>query len=329
MHDATSKVLYSLPETIKALARAMAPSMADEMDFTQLARLSTEYAATDQRSRYGDMLWEFHLRDGAAVLIIVEFQSDIDHTMPLRLLQYTGSAWLEWARVRSPRAGDEIPLVLPVLIYGGRGRWTPPTRLERLLPQVGAPWLAGQPRFEYLLFEERRGGTENLPEDNLVAQLVAVARARRRREMVRAVSRLRDRMDEQDDGGSLDRAIAEWLKSVIADLNAELGPELNAAATTKEVMEVIKPKGKWAIRWYEDGLDEGRAEGIEQGIEQGIRQQKRLVRRLVVRRFGADIADRMVPTLDQLSDPERISAIADAILDCETAEEFVARTASH
>ena len=105
-------------------------------------------------------------------------------------------------------------------------------------------------------------------------------------------------------------------------------------------MEVIKPKGKWAIRWYEDGLDEGRAEGIERGIEQGIergvergiergiRQQRRLVRRLVARRFGADIADRMVPTLDQLSDPERISAVADAILDCETAEEFVARTAS-
>ena len=102
---------------------------------------------------------------------------------------------------------------MPVLIYGGRGRWTPPTRLERLLPQVGAPWLAVQPRFEYLLFEERRGGTGNLPEGNLVAQLVAVARARRRREMVRAVSRLRDRMDGQDEGGSLDRAIAEWLNS--------------------------------------------------------------------------------------------------------------------
>ena len=194
---------------------------------------------------------------------------------------------------------------------------------------AGARWLAGQPRFEYLLLEERRGGTESLPDDNLVAQLVAVARARGRREMVRAVSRLRDRMDGREEGGALDRAVAEWLKSVIADLNAELGPEVKAATTTREVMEVIKPKGKWAIRWYEDGLDEGRAEGIEQGIEQGIRQQKRLVRRLVVRRFGADIADRMVPTLDRLSDPERISAIADAILDCETAEEFVARTASH
>ena len=77
------------------------------------------------------MLWEFHLRGGAAVLIVVEFQSDIDHTMPLRLLQYTGSAWLEWARVRGAKVADRIPLVMPVLIYGGRARWTPPTRLER------------------------------------------------------------------------------------------------------------------------------------------------------------------------------------------------------
>ena len=78
--------------------------------------------------------------------------------------------------------------------------------------------------------------------------------------MVRAVSRLRERMDGREEGDALDRAVAEWLKAVVADLDAALGHELRAATTTKEVMEVIKPKGKWAIRWYEDGLDEGRDE---------------------------------------------------------------------
>ncbi len=33
-------------------------------------------------------------------------------------------------------------------------------------------WLATQPRFEYLLLEERRGGTGDLPENNLVTELV-------------------------------------------------------------------------------------------------------------------------------------------------------------
>ena len=334
MHDATSKTLYSLPETIEALARAVAPRRADEMDFTRLARLSAEYAATDQRSRYGDMLWGCHLRDGTPVLIVLEFQSDVDHTMPQRLFQYTGSALLEWARIRKTKAGDPVPLLLPVLIYGGGGRWTPPTRLERLQPEASAEWVATQPHFQYNLLEERRGGTEGIPEDNLIGQLLAVGRARGRREMVRAVSRLQERMAGPEEGGALDRAVAAWIKSVIASLDAALGHELRAAKTTREVMEVIKPKEKWAIRWYEDGLDEGHAEGHAKGraegraeaIEQGIRQQQRLVRGLVARRFGADAADRVAAKLDQLSDPERISAVADAVLDCETAEEFIART---
>ncbi len=112
--------------------------------------------------------------------------------------------------------------------------------------------VAGQPRFEYLLLEERRGGTEDLPEDNLVREFVSVCRARGGGEMVRAVSRLRDRMDGREEGDAL--------KAVVADLAAALGHELRAATTTKEVMEVIKPKGKWAVRWYEDGRDEGRDE---------------------------------------------------------------------
>ena len=317
MHDTTSKMLYSLPETIEALARAMAPDRADDMDFTRLARLSSEYPATDQRSRYGDMLWEFHLRDGAAVLIVVEFQSDVDHDMPLRLLQYTGGAWLEWARVRKPRAGDGIPLVMPVLIYGGRGRWTPPTRLERCLPAASASWLAGQPRFEYLLLEERRGGTEDLPEDNLVRELVSVCRARGGGEMVRAVSRLRERMDGREEGDALDRAVAEWLKAVVADLDAALGHELRAATTTKEVMEVIKPKGKWAVRWYEDGRDEERAEWIE--------RQSRLLRRQVTRRFGDAAARELAEDSPPLRDPEVAEAAFEAVVDCDTAEEFFAR----
>ena len=333
VHDATSKTLYSLPETIEALALAVAPHMADEMDFTRLARLSTEYAATDQRPRYGDMLWEFHLRDGTPVLIVVEFQSDVDHTMPQRLFQYTGSALLEWTRIRQMKAGDPIPILLPVLIYGGRGRWTPPIRLEELQPP-DADRVATQPRFEYNLVEERRGGTERIPEDNLVGQLLAVGRARGRREMVSAVSRLQERMEGPGEGGALDRAVAAWIRSIVTDLDPALGHELRAAKTTREVMEVIKPKEKWAIRWYEDGLDEGHAEGHAKGraegraeaIEQGIRQQQRLVRGLVARRFGADAADRVAAKLDQLSDPERISAVADAVLDCETAEEFIART---
>lgn len=316
MHDAVSKVLFSLPDTVEALVRTLAPRRAAETNFSELRRLSAEYPATERRPRYGDMLWICRLHDGAAVLIVIEFQSDIDHAMPLRLLQYTAAAWLEWARVAAPAAGEKVPLVMPVLVYGGRRPWTPPSNLVGLLPPVGARWLATQPRYEYLLLEERRGGTAVSPEGNLVGALLAVARARGSEAMVRAVSRLR-RWTHERRGGALDRAVTEWLKSVISGLDAGLEGELAAAKTTSEVMEVIKPTGKWAVRWYEDGLDDGRAQGTE--------QQLRLLRRLVARKFGAEVAREIVESVETLAAPDVVGVVFDAAIDCDGADEFLAR----
>ena len=317
MHDAASKVLYSLPETVKALVRALAPLRAAGMDFRELRRLSAEYPSTERRPRYGDMLWECRLHDGPAVLIVIEFQSEVDHAMPLRLLQYAASAWLEWARAKSPGAGAQVPLVMPVLVYGGRRRWTPPTDLGEMLPGVGPRWLATQPRYEYLLLEERRGGTSDPPEDNLVGALLAVARSRSDEAMVRAVSRLRTLTG--GGGSAVDRAAAEWLKTMLSDLDAGLASELAAATTTSEVMEVIKPAGKWATLWYEDGVDDG--------IEQEIERQLRLLRRLVVSKFGADAALELDGGESALRDPDVVEAVFAAAIDCEGADEFMARVA--
>ena len=294
-----------------------APSRrAAEMDFSKLRRLSAEYPATERRPRYGDMLWTCRLQDSAAVLIVIEFQSNIDHAMPLRLLQYAASAWLEWARAAAPAAGDKVPLVMSVLVYGGRRRWTPPSNLADLFPPAADPWLATQPRYEYLLLEERRGGTTVSPEDNLVGALLSVARARGSGAMVRAVSRLR-RWTNEHRGGALDRAVAEWLKSVISGLDAGLEGELAVANTTSEVMEVIKPTGKWAVRWYEDGLDDGRAQGIE--------QQLRLLRRLVARKFGGEVAREIVGRVEALRAPDVVGTVFDAAIDCDGTDEFLAR----
>ena len=75
-------------------------------------------------------------------------------------------------------------------------------------------------------------------------------------------------------------------------------------------------------QWLEEGVEQGRREGVEKGRIEGERD---LVYRLVARRFGPDTAERLVPVLDPLSDPERIVAVADAVLECQTAEEFIAR----
>ncbi len=79
-------------------------------------------------------------------------------------------------------------------------------------------------------------------------------------------------------------------------------------------------------RGIERGIEQGIERGIEQGIERGIeRERRRLVHQLVVRRFGAAAADEIAPLLDGLASSEDMEAIADAVIECRSAEEFLRR----
>ena len=83
---------------------------------------------------------------------------------------------------------------------------------------------------------------------------------------------------------------------------------------------MIKPKGKWSVRWYEDGLDEGRVQGIE-----------RQLRRLVALKFGDDAVERLAEVLEPLPGADVVDAVFDPVFDtavaCDGADEFFARIA--
>lgn len=89
---------------------------------------------------------------------------------------------------------------------------------------------------------------------------------------------------------------------------------------------MIKPAGHWASYWYEDGEEKGRTQGIEEGRSQGIEEGRvMLLRQQVGRKFGADAVDKLFEAPDRLIDRDRIDALANAVIDCDTTEEFLAR----
>ena len=329
VHDPTYKELYSFPRMLEELVRALARHWAEAIDFSTLRKLSTEYVSSGRARRYGDMLWGARLRHGQGhVLVPLEFQATLDYSMPLRVLDYGSSALMEWARQVTLGRGDKSALLLPIVIYSGVRPWDVPTRLAELLPATNPQLLVNQPLYEHFLLEERRGGTSGLPAENLVTALVGVVRARTQDDLVMRLNRLHDQLGN-DREGALDRALTMWTKRLLSSLHTPLA-ELAAATTLKEVLEMIKPTGEWAVRWYEDGLEEGREQGREQGRKQGRKQgrsegQVLVVRQLAIRKFGAETARRVSEALDQLSDPEEIRAVADAVIDCDTPEDFLAR----
>ena len=69
---------------------------------------------------------------------------------------------------------------------------------------------------------------------------------------------------------------------------------------------------------FERSLDEL----FDRGARQGAR---RVLGQLATRRFGEETAGRLAGLLAELSEPEDIDRVSDALLECGTGEEFIER----
>ena len=69
--------------------------------------------------------------------------------------------------------------------------------------------------------------------------------------------------------------------------------------------------------WFRQGRDEGRAEILCQQVDMLCLQAGM--------KFGSEVAEELRTILGELSEPDRIPEAASAVIDCATAEEFLAR----
>ena len=67
-------------------------------------------------------------------------------------------------------------------------------------------------------------------------------------------------------------------------------------------------------------------QGIRQGREQGMELGRvSVLRQLAARKFGQAVADELVRLIDRTQDPERVARATEALLDCDAAEDFLAK----
>ena len=76
---------------------------------------------------------------------------------------------------------------------------------------------------------------------------------------------------------------------------------------------------------YDELRQEGREEGRREGLQEGRREGRSLLRQLAVQKFGPEVVGELATLFDQLTDPDRVEALAAAIIECDTGAEFVAR----
>ena len=288
---------------------------AEALDFATLRDGATENVTDELRRRLGDVVWSIDRRDGRGgvqtlhVVMVIEHQSRVDYSMPLRFLNYTSLLYQRLYRDRTTWSkGDRADPVLHVVVYNGDTRWDAPLTLAGLVQgteQDGPAQLATS----YDVVDLVAVKADDLPRANLLRWVAEVEQSVQAGALPERVRELGEWLAEAGEPG-LTRSFDLWL----GVLGRKWGVELPSIREYEEVSAVLAEK-----------IDRWGAEILEQGIEQGIEGQRALLHRLAERRFGPAAAERLSAVLAGVTDADRLAEAGEWIVDCATTADFLGR----
>ena len=320
-HDESYKLVFSQRASVEELVRHfVGEDLADKLDFDTLEALPTDRVSDDLVRRQVDLLWRIRFRDDwIYLLVLLEFQSESDHFMALRVLTYVCLTYEELIRRGDLKVGDKLPPILPVTVYNGRPRWRAATDVSELVAPAPAPLPLYLPRVRYLLLDLQRIAEENPSSTDLVTSLGRMERDPSGENLLQVMRDLRDRF-RGPGFDELRRVLFSWVAGAAEawQIPEEELARLRTATEDDTMFERVKEMREQVHR---DGVEKG----LQQGLERGRAEGRALVGRLATRKFGARTARRLSRVLDDISDPERLAEVADAIIDCESDAELFAR----
>ena len=344
-HDAAHKHIYGLPEVTADLLRLVAPDWVDELDLATLEDCSSEYLDAAHRKRLGDMAWRVHFRKGRAagggkpgLLVLVEFQSDVDRRMDERMREYSKMLLDQAAGSRPAGREGARPWVLPVVVYNGSEPWTAAGRATDLAALPSAKAMRNlalhQPQ-AYCMLAAGGGLTagalpaQDWPLGNRVSATVRLQAAATPQDLL---PRLLQEFARFPGPGNeaFRRALHAWARALWKHkMGGAAGfPAFEELERTRGAIMTTVAEAAWD-RWEARVRAEGVELGIEQGVERGVRRGgARLVCRLAKLKFGAGAAERLAGLLEDLTEQEDLDRVGDWILQCGSGDELLARASS-
>ena len=213
------------------------------------------------------------------------------------------------------------PIIAPVIVYNGLARWSAAIDLaDWIVPNAGPPLervLGLQMRRLYILSDMKKLEPVPLasPPGNWYSVLVEWERARWAADANRLV-RLWRIVLESGDAGILRRFGA--LRQQIVPGLPNPHPDLMTATPHGRRTTMIRHEETYMahqIRKAKEALQlEARREG-----------RRSLLRRIAVRKFGPGVVPELSRVLGEAPDSGRIEALGEAVIECRTQAEFLAR----
>lgn len=138
-HDSSYKSLFAYPELVCELLAAFLPfPWVRQLTPQACRRVNASYATDGGQQRHDDMVWQVRTGgESGELYVLLEFQSQPERCMALRLLVYAGLLLQDLQKQGLLSARSPLPQVLPVVLYSGMQPWLSPLTLMELRRQGG------------------------------------------------------------------------------------------------------------------------------------------------------------------------------------------------
>lgn len=263
-HDSQYKSLFSHKEMVRDLLLGFVEGeWIKGADFNSLEQVNSDFV--NERipavQRHEDMIWRLRVGDQWIYLyLLLEFQSSSDQWMALRMLSYTALLWERQVKQDELTASQQLPPVLPIVLYNGERPWRATTALKDLCYPAPQGLQAFQPAMEYLLLDERTLLKKAQGMENLASAVFQLEFSTTPADMQRVLRELATWVEVSAPSSlrrSLYRFTVKWLNKRAPN---------NYPDAIENLEENITMLAQRVEQWEKDILQEGRQEGLEMGL---------------------------------------------------------------
>ena len=270
-HDTGYKLLFSHPEMVRDLLTGyLGGAWLQQADFNTLERVNASYVSETERQRHDDMVWRLRVgQQWVWVYLLLEFQSEPDPWMALRMMVYVGL--LSQHLVKEGELQDGLlPTVVPLVLYNGAVPWKSATDVA----DSYAPSLPGleayRPQLRYHLVDEARLKLHPLDEvRNLAEALFRLERSRTPADIAQVLAAL-GQLLQGTAMQPLRRTISVWVRLLLR----RKAPRANIDEidTINDLLEGSAMLEQTIERWFIEATQKGVRQGLQQGLQQGMQQ---------------------------------------------------------
>lgn len=177
IHDKSYKTLFSNKDIFLNLINDFTEEQwKKEITTDNLTLVNKSFILADYEEVEADIVYQAEIGGQRVIFyVLLEFQSSIDHSMPIRLLMYMIEIWREMLKGISKeeikRKDFKLPAIVPIVTYNGKDKWNVPVSFKEKIMKYE---LFGDKLldFEYVLLDVNRYEKEVLLQKESISSAI-------------------------------------------------------------------------------------------------------------------------------------------------------------